>query len=136
MPMPVLSNPLLTARATSLAALLNAGHKLKLFSNALTPTPATPLSAFVEASFAGYIGVDLTNQFGAPTKVVDGQWQIATPFFTFTCTAAPGQTIYGWWIDDGTNVKMSQAFDAAVNIAVGSPYMLQIQPQEISQSIL
>ena len=119
-----------------MATLLNAGHKLKLFVNNILPTPATPLGAFTEASFPGYLAADLAGAFGAPVKVQDGQYQIATGFFTFTCTAAPGQTVYGWWIDDAANVKMAQAFDSPVSIAVGSPYMLQVQPQEISQSIL
>lgn len=136
MPTPVLSNQMLADRAGTLATYLNTAHKLKLFQNNIAPTPATPLASFVEANFPGYIGIDLTNQFGAPSKVTDGQYQIATPFFTFTCSSGSGQVVYGWWIDDGTNQKMSQAFDTPVTIAPGSPYLLQIQPQEISQSIL
>jgi hypothetical protein len=136
MPTPVLGNALLSDRAATLAAVLNASHKLKLFANSLTPNPATPLASFVEATFAGYQGVALDSQFGAPTKVQDGQYQISTPFFTFTCSGGSGQLVYGWYIDDSVNMRLAQAFDTPVTIAPGSPYMLQIQPQEISQSIL
>lgn len=136
MPTPVLSNALLVARAGTLATLLNNGHKLKLYSNNYTPTPSSPITAFVECNFQGYLAADLTGAFGAPSFVVDGQYQISTGFFTYTCSGGAGQTAYGWWIDDGTNLKMAQQFDTPVSITLGSPYQLQVQPQEISQSIL
>jgi hypothetical protein len=136
MPTPVLGNQALTDRAGTLAAYLNVSHKLKLFVNALTVTPATPFASFVEASFTGYAAVDLAGQFTGPTKIQDGQFQITTPFYTFSCTGGAGQTVYGWWIDDGTSMKLAQTFDTPISITPGSPYTLQVQPQEISQSIL
>lgn len=137
MPMPCLGNQMCLDRCGTLATYLNGGgHKLKLFANNFLPTPASPIASFVEATFQGYLGVDLTNQFGAAAKVQDGQYQTSTPFFTFNCTGGAGQQIFGWWVDDGANMKLAQSFDAPITITPGSPYQLQIQPQEISQSIL
>jgi len=136
MPVPVLSNPLLDARAGTLATLLNSGHTLRLFQNNLTPTPATSLGSFTESTFTGYAAVSLSGQFGSPTFVTDGQYQIASGTYTFSCTGGSSQTIYGWYIDDGSNVKMSQRLDTPVTISSGGNYTLQVRPQEISQSIL
>lgn len=136
MPAALWSNPLLLARAGTLQALLNSGHKLHLFSNNFTPDPTTPISSFVECTFPGYVAIDLTGLFTGPTLVQNGQYQLTTGTLAFGCTGLPGQTIYGWWIDDGTNMKACQLLDTPFPITPGVDYLAILRPQEITQSIL
>lgn len=133
---PLYSNPLLLARSTSLQTLLNSGHTLRLFVNNFIPTPSTPLSSFTEASFPGYAGISLAGQFAGPTLVQDGQYMLTTPVLTFACTGLPGQTIYGWYVDDGTNMVACQLLTTPFPITQGGTYPVLLRPQEISQSIL
>lgn len=132
----VASNALLLNRATSLRTLLNSGHFLKLFRNNFLPTPADSLGSFVEADFGGYASVDLTGQFGAPLKVVDGEYQIATPAYTFSCTGAPNNSVYGAYVTDGFDVKYSFVFAAPIIVSNGTIFTVQISPQEWALSIL
>jgi len=136
MPTPLLSDPLLQSRAGTLQTLLNSGHTLRLFQNAITPTPATPLSSFTECTFTGYASISLASAFGTPTQVTSGQWQTQAAPFTFSCTGGSAQTIYGWYVDDGTNMVMCQLLDSPFTISSGLQFVLQVAPQEISQSIL
>jgi len=134
--LPVFLNTFLNARATALASYFTSSYHLRLFSNNLAPTPATPLSSFVEASYTGYSPVSMSGLVGAPSKLADGRYQCSITPQTFQCTGGAGQLVYGWYIDDGSNCHLAQAFPAPVNLVPGAPYVLQIALQEISQSIL
>ena len=136
MPAALFSNALLLARATTLRSFLNTGLNLRLFTNSLTPTPATPLSAFTEATFTGYTPLSLSGQFGPPILVTDGLWQIDSGVLTWSCTGGSGETINGWYLDDGTQMLACQLLDTPVVIGSGGVYTLEIRPQEIAQSIL
>ena len=132
----VASNALLDARAGTLRTLLNSSHNLRLYSNNLTPTPANVLADFTEATFPGYSAVSLASQFGAQTKVQDGEYQIQSGTYTFTFTSGSSQTVYGWYIDDGTNVKFSQIFAQSILMTTGVQFTLQVSPQEWAFSIV
>jgi hypothetical protein len=132
----VASNALLDARAGTLRTLLNSSHTLRLFKNNFTPTPASILSAFTQADFTGYASVSLASQFGAQTKIVDGEYQINSGTYTFTWTGGSDQTVYGWYIDDGTDVKFSQTFPSAILMTTGVSFTLQVNPQEWAFSIV
>lgn len=136
MALPLYSDFILNARAATLQTILNSGHTLHLFSNNFPPTPATPLSSFIECTFGGYVPLSLAGLFTGPTQVQPGQWQLDSGLLSFPCSMSPGQTIYGWWIDDGTNLVACQLIDAPFAIAPGLTYFLLLRPQEISQSIL
>lgn len=132
---PVASNYFLQARATTLQTLLNSSQTLRLFSNNLNPTPANVLTDFTEATYAGYAGVSLNGQFGAPTKVQDGEYQIASGTYTFNGPATGSQTIYGWYISDGTGVNFSGVFPAPITMTSGVSFTLQISPQTWAYSV-
>lgn len=136
MPAALFSNPFLLGRATTLRSFLNAGLHLRLFTNSLTPTPATPLSAFTEATFTGYASIPLSGQFGVPVLLTDGLWQIDSGVLTWSCTGGPGQTINGWYIDDGSQMLACQLLDTPIVLGSGGVYTLEIRPQEVTQSIL
>lgn len=139
MPNPLYGNTLLEARANSLAAIFNGLstlYTLRLFQNIFLPTPATPLSSFVQSTFPGYAPIGLAGSFGSAVRVQDGQWEISSPIFGFGNTGSSSATVQGWYIDDGTNMVACQAFTTPVTITAGGTYTFQLRPQEISQSIL
>lgn len=134
----IASNALLLARATTLQALLNASHTLRLFQPPLNPTPGNVRADFmaVEATYNGYVPVSLVGQFpGAPVQVQVGMYQFASGTYTFVFNAGPAQTVAGWFIDDGANVKFSQLFPAPILMTVGVGFTLLVAPQEISRSL-
>jgi hypothetical protein len=114
--LPVASNYFLSARATTLQTLLNSGQTLRLFQNNFSPTPASVLASFTEASYSGYAGLSLSAAFGAPTKIVDGEYQIASANQTFNGPASGSQVVYGWYVSDGTGVQFSGLFSSPVTM--------------------
>ena len=102
----VASNALMFQRRT-LQTLLNSGHWFSLYYNDLEPTPANILSDFVEASFNGYAAFNLAGQFSTVLKQVDGEYYFTAQTSLFACESG-GQLLYGGYIHDGKNVKLSQ----------------------------
>lgn len=134
---PLWGNTLLQNRANALASLLNSGpYTIHLFQNNFLPTPATPLSSFLECNFTGYTSLSLTGQFGTATKIVDGQWSIQTSVLGWGNTGSTAQTIAGWYVTDGANLIACQLLGSAITINPGDTYTFIFSPQEISQSIL
>ena len=88
--------------AWSRAKQLAEGATLRLFSNNFTPTPASVVADFTEATFSSYNAVDLTGIWGAPTQVVAGDYLHVTSFAEFTSDDGTGQQIYGWYITNDT----------------------------------
>ena len=74
---------------------LNAGSELRLFQNALAPTPANVLADFTEATFTGYASIDLTGLLGAQALVVAGEYQSAIPTQNFSCTGGARKPFTG-----------------------------------------
>lgn len=136
MPTPLWSNPLLLARAGTLRTVLNSGHTLRLFVNNFLPDPASPLAYFIEATFSGYAPIPLTSLFPAATQVRNGQYELDSGILVFSCTGGSSQTIFGWYIDDGTDMVACQLLDVPVVICAQGVYSVEIRPQEISQSVL
>lgn len=136
MPQPLWSDPFLLSRATTLQTLLNAGKTLRLFRNSFLPNPDTLLSAFQECTFPGYAAISLDGLITGPTALVPGMFQLDSGVLVFQSTGGPSQTIYGWYIDDGTHMFSCQLLDVAVTICAGGAYAVQLRPLEISQSVL
>lgn len=132
----VASNALLADRIASLRTLLNSGKTLRLFVNNFTPTPVNIRSDFTEASFVGYAGQSLSSDFAAGVKIIDGEYQSSSTTHTFSCTSGSSQTVYGWYIDDGTDVFLSNKFSAGIVMASGSSFTLQVKAQEWALSIV
>jgi len=111
-------------------------HRLRLFSNDITPTPGTLLDAFVEATYAGYTVKDPSGTWGAIYKVLNGLYQTDGTVFNYAATAGADQTVYGWYIDDGVVVRLSRRFNAPILMKPDVTFSLQIFPQGFATSIL
>ncbi len=98
-----------TAERLALAAKLvtdftggTSGATLSLFQNNITPTPATALADFVEATFTGYsrktgiVSFVTYNDSGTGDQIVNGT---VLQLFAATGTPTP-QTVYGWYLQD------------------------------------
>ena len=131
----VASNALMLQRAQTLQTLLNSGHWFALFSNDIDPTPATMLPEFLEANFSGYSPFDLTDQFAAPIREVDGEYVLTGNTGFFGCESGT-QTIYGGYIHDGVDVKLSQRFDNPLDLTAGSSFTVPLVVQDLALSIL
>jgi hypothetical protein len=78
--------------------------------------PNTPQSAFTEANFTGYSAVVLSTLLG-PINLpgTDGYGVHQEADFTATAVVSPGQTVLGYWIDNGTSTMYyAEAFSAPV----------------------
>jgi hypothetical protein len=132
----VTSNALLSDRADSLRTLLNSGHFLRLFSNNFTPVPQSSLGSFTEAAFTGYAAASLSADFAVPTKVQDGEYQIASTFHTFNCTSGSSSMAYGAYITAGSDWKFAILFDTPITVTSGFSFAVQMNPQDWAKSIL
>jgi hypothetical protein len=120
--------------------LVSAG-KLRLTSNpSFTPTPQSDLLVLEaeESDFSGYPAGGIAVVLTAPVNL---STVAAAVLFTglFEAAAATpfvGGTVYGYWIDDGTNMICAERFDGGVgapfaapgdflNLTVILPFMLQ-----------
>lgn len=126
----------LSERCGTLRTILNSGHTLRLYRNNFTPVQATVLADFTECNLAGYAGLSLAAQFGAPTQVVTGKYQTASGVNLFTTSDAGGQTIYGWYIDDGAIVRFSKNYLAGVTFSLAIPLAIQVLARVYSRSPL
>ena len=132
----VASNVLLLDRADALRTLLNSGHTLRLFSNDYTPLSQDSLGSFAEATFTGYAAVGLSAAFAAPVKVQDGEYQISTTFYVFTCTGGSTTMCYGAYITAGSDWKFAIRFDTPITVNNGTSFAIQINPQDWAKSII
>jgi hypothetical protein len=132
----VASNALLADRIASLRTLLNSGKMLRLFQNMFTPAPDDILSDFTQATFTGYAAQSLSSAFAAGVKIIDGEYQSTAGPFTFTCSGGSAQTVYGWYIDDGSNVFLSNAFSAPITMVSGASFSITINAQDWSLCIV
>lgn len=99
--------------------------------------PGAALAQFTEAAYPGYARIVVTNQFSPLAKVIDGQYQIATPQLAFLTSGAGPYAILGYYIwDPAPNLWCFELFDAAWQLTPGNPLLLQFQINEWSRSIL
>lgn len=132
----IASNALLRQSADWLGTILNSGHFLRLFSNNIAPTPATPLTGFNEAAFSGYAAVNLLGLFSSSVLVMVGELQIPPVIALFIQNGALIDTVYGWYITSGTNVKLSGRLVTPVTFNVNTSFQIQLNVQEWALSIV
>ncbi len=75
---------------------------LKLFTNDVTPDQNFAVASFVQATFTNYVAKTLTrtNWNAAATVSNKAESSYGTNPQVWTCSTV-GQTIYGYWIDNG-----------------------------------
>jgi len=114
---------------TEIRTHLNAASTLHCYKNDYTPIPDSAGGNFTEANFNGYASESLVGNWGAVTEAADGKWYIEATPVTFTKTAGGvDNTIYGWWIDDGTNVVMAERLATPIVITTDAlPFRLTIR---------
>jgi hypothetical protein len=105
-----------------------------LYKNNFTPTAASVLADFTEATFTGYAAVQVNSKFASVYKVIDGEYQTDSSAFTFNCTGGSSQDAYGWYLTfyDGvaTTVRKSGKFTTPLTFVNGSSFNIQLSPQE------
>jgi hypothetical protein len=128
----------LVDRLNALRAILNANHSLRLFKSPTgVITPDYTWTAFVESTFPGYAAVSLTNDFGAPVQVANGEYQISGTSHAFSFTTGTPENAYGWVILDSTpEVRFSYQFASPVWMTNGVTIYVQPLIQDWSYTIV
>jgi hypothetical protein len=115
---------------------LNSASYLGVYSNNLTPTPATVWADLVEATFSGYARVNLAGLWGSSGAIMDGEYKSDLPAQTFTGTGS-SQTVYGWFVIDATpHLWLSQLFPAPITVTSGVNFSIALQLQNWALSIV
>ena len=131
------SEALLRSRSEASRALLSTADALHLFSNSFDPSSATPLSAFIECSFAGYAPISLVGKFPTPAeKIKSGVWGFTSAVLTFTPTAASLEKARGFWVQKGSDWLVCGVFPSPVTIAAFTPIPLWVRLEEWALSLL
>ena len=82
---------------------LNSNAYLKLFKNDKAPGDTDTTAGYTEADFPGYAGIQLASWSAAVTNA-DGKGELNETARTFTMTgSSPTNTIYGYYVTDGSN---------------------------------
>lgn len=92
---------------------------LVLYSNNFTPTQASVIADFTEATFTGYSAVELNRATWQAPALVGNKSQIQYGTTPITWTATAGfQTIYGYVIFEGVSNKLliAEKFATAVDL--------------------
>jgi len=132
---PVASNQFLLNLAQWQRTRFNVRHSLKLFQNNVGITPATDLSAFVEATFPGYAPIDTDLLFPAPIKVIDGEYQMILPEQLWIPSANDPQFIFGWYLEGLGQVEYSGNFLTPKRVHIGEPIILNLTIQSWALSV-
>lgn len=103
----------------ALTSWLNANTVLRLFQNNHAPLHGDTISAFTEATFAGYAAINLGSWGGAYLSADFHGWADET-LRTFTSTGgSPVNTIYGYFITKGSS-DLLWAEVAAVPVTINA----------------
>jgi hypothetical protein len=119
-------NTVVAAWKTTSSGPLIASPKVRLAINpAFLPTPSSTISdlATDEADFSGYPSGGSSITLGAAVNLgvnIQGCVQPAS-FIASTGTPFVSNTVYGYWLDDGTNVILAEAFPPGISFTFGSP---------------
>jgi len=93
--------------------------KCYLFKNDIAPGPSVPVSAFVEADFTGYGNITVAASdisHSDPTTGLPIITNVTPLVFNQTGTTITN-TIYGWWIDDGSGQgAFGERFDTPIQM--------------------
>jgi len=130
----VFTNELLLQRAQGLRSLLNTAHFLKLVAADFTLTPALIYTDLFFATFPGYGPIDLTDWFLSPVKVKDGEYRLPAALFTFKCTGASSQTIYGWAVTQEFSLHIVGKFVPPIDVNTGTTISFQLVPEVWNRS--
>lgn len=108
-----------------LSQILNTTVNFHLYTNNLTPTLSTTLSALTEAAWTGYalVGQNWTN-FTLSGVAAHNGYAIAPPI-TFNNGSGSTQTAYGYYVTDSANTILLAVarFDSApISIPAGGNY--------------
>ncbi len=102
-------------------------YVVDLYMNDYTPVDGSTAANFTTAAFTGYAQVSIARtDWGAPAIVANVAEIDSAVVPTFTCTAGPGATCYGWYMRSNINGKVlaAQRFDAARVMTAGSVELL------------
>lgn len=119
-------NTVLAAMKTDPGAALIVGGKLRLSQDpAYNPTPTSTIAGLDanECDYSGYTAGGYAVVVPTPVNLsVTAQGLFISQLFTAT-TATPfvPNTLYGWWLDDGTNVVAYGVFSGSPPPQMGSP---------------
>lgn len=113
---------------------VNGNCTFNLYQNNITPTPASVLTDFQPASFAGYAPWSTTGKFTTPIKQQDGIYEITASAGPWLCTSG-SQTIYGGIISNGTNLLYAQVFPAPFVVQVNTYFSIPITIQSVSSQL-
>jgi hypothetical protein len=100
--------------------------KVRLSANpSYNPTPTSTITALAseEANYSGYTAGGLALTVGSPVNLSSTCQGAVTALQFLATTATPfvANQIYGYWVDDGTNVLVAEKFAAGLVVAFGAP---------------
>lgn len=136
----VFANAVLTAFGTDPAAALLVTPKVRLSKDpAFAPTPDSTRAGLAanEADFTGYTAGGYTPTFSAPVRIGNNLQALLATVLPIRGVTLPGvnNTVFGWWIDNGTDVVVAESFAGGfqadfsnpgdfLDLSVVLPYML------------
>lgn len=86
------------------------GFTFHLYTNNITPTPASVLADFTECSIAGYASQAVTSSGWSINASAPGQYKGTNTTVSFTMTSSG--TVYGLYVTDGVGALVwSEKFD-------------------------
>lgn len=109
--------------------------RVRLYTVDITLDDATVLADFTEATFTGYSEYPIDNSLWTNSTLISNVAYLEyTPAPVFTCTGGAAQTVYGWYLVDGTtgHVLACAKFASARVMASGStetldPFQIGLQ---------
>lgn len=116
----IASNFTLLAELNRQRQILNHGKWIQLFKNNFFPDSASTKIQFSRSDFPGYTPQSLDGAFKTPIKLKDGVYVSMTDVLSFPVIAAFGQTVFGWYIAEGSEILFSQRFDVPRILADGT----------------
>jgi hypothetical protein len=135
-------NTVLAAFKTVASAALIATAKVRLSHNpSFVPNPGATITGLAaeECNYSGYAAGGVALVVGSPVNL-STSCQGAVTGLQFLATAASpfvSDNAYGYWVDDGTNVILQEAFPGGMAVPFGAPgdfleLILEI-PQQATQ---
>jgi len=100
------------------------GGKVKLFKNNFSPTPDSVAGDFTECDFSGYAPINMSAFGTAYIDSISGQYVADSVAKTFLATSASpfvANTVYGYFITDGTGLNLLGFEKFATPIPVAVP---------------
>lgn len=110
----------------------------RLFTNDVDPTsPDTNPGLFVEATFDTYYVADLHASWGLVEYAEPGSYLVQCTPINYPSPATVGNTLRGWWIDDGTYILLAYKFPAPIPFPVGAaPISFRVRVQNWARVVL